>query len=223
MKKISVFFICLAFVCSFVSCNNNVRFKESDNKTIIAKDGTEYSFIGFEGHFWCFGQREFIGHVKGEKRQFVHLTNTIQTGMYSVNGKQDVLIRYFPDNEFSAIYVKSDLLKTEVTLENCIRFEFVKDSSFYDDKTKLSNKGITECEQFLDEIKNGQTAKDAGLYDLVDGWIPVAGYVCGIIQEDINIVIPLEVLSFDDKAYSIKIDGVEYVLPEEWVTKLIAE
>ena len=145
------------------------------------------------------------------------------------NGEQDVLVRYYPDNEFSAIYLKSDLLKTEITLENCVRFGFVKGSLFDKDKAALSKKGIIECEQFLNEIKNGQIAKEAGLYNLVkqpDGMLKncyVYGYVCGVLQEDINLVMPLEVMSFDDKAYSIKIDDIEYVLTQEWLDKLIAE
>ena len=160
---------------------------------------------------------------------FGHLASMIKTGMYSVNGDQDVLVRYFPDNEFAAIYVKSNLLKTEIVLDNCIRLSFVKGSLFNKDETTLSKKGITECEQFLDEIKNGQKAKDAGLYDLVkqpDGMLKncyVYGYVCGVIQEDLNIVIPLEVVSFDDKAYSITIDDIEYVLTQEWIDQLITE
>ena len=152
----------------------------------------------------------------------------IKTGMYSVNGQQDVLVRYFPNVEFAAIYVKSDLLKTEISLENCIRFQFVKGTLFSETEPNFQ-KSITECEQFLTEIKSGQTAKDAGLYDSLrqpNGTLNncyVYGYVCGIVQEDLNIVIPLQVMSFDDKAYSILIDGVEYVLPEEWLIKLIAE
>jgi hypothetical protein len=231
MKKASIIFLCLAIVVSFVACNNNdnVAFTETENKTIVANDGTEYTFVGFEGRVSFFGEWDFIGHVEGEKKSFVHLTSKIKTGMYSVNGEQDVLVRYYPDNEFSAIYVKTDLLKTEITLENCIRFEFVQGSLFDKDEAAFSKKGITECEQFLNEIKNGQTAKEAGLYDLVkqpDGMLKncyVYGYACGVIQEDINIVIPLEIMSFDDKAYSIKIDDIEYVLTQEWLDKLIAE
>lgn len=231
MRKMFAILICLVIVFSFVACNSNdnVAFTETENKTIVANDGTEYTFVGFEGRVSCFGEWDFIGHVEGEKKSFVHLTSKIKTGMYSVNGKQDVLVRYFPDNEFSAIYVKSDLLKTEITLDNCIRFEFVKGSLFDKDETALSKKGITECEQFLNEIKNGQKARDAGLYDLVkqpNGMLKncyVYGYVCGIIQEDINIVIPLRVMSFDDKAYSIEIDGIEYVLQKEWLDKFTRE
>ena len=93
--------------------------------------------------------------------------------------------------------------------------------------TIISKNRITECEDFLNEIKSGQKAKDAGLYDLVkqpNGMLEncyVYGYVCGVIQEDVNIVIPLEVTSFDDKAYSITIDDIEYVLTQEWLNKLI--
>ena len=227
MRKLSIIFICLVIIFSFTACSNNVEFTEIENKIIVATDGTEYTFVGNEGKVWCFGEREFIGRVKGEKKTFVHLTNKIKTGMYSVNGSKDVLVRYFPDNEFAAMYVKSELMKTQVALDNCIRFEFVKGTLLNNEEITISQKGITECEEFLNEIKSGQNAKDAGLYDLVkqpDGMLKncyVYGYVCGVIQEDINIVVPLEVMSFDDKAYSIVIDNIEYVLPQEWINKLI--
>lgn len=228
-KRYQLFFLCLSIIFSFVACTGNLEFTETENKTIIASDGTEYTFVGNEGSVWCFGEKEFIGHVKGEKKAFIHLSDTIKTGMYSVNDSQDVLIRYFPDNEFAAIYVKSDLLKTEVALDNCIRFEFVKGSLLNDEKTTISNKGITECEKFLNEIIGGQNAEEVGLYDLVkqpDGMLKncyVYGYVCGVLKEDVNLVIPLEVKSFDDKAYSIRIDDIEYVLTQEWLDKLITK
>ena len=114
MKKLSIIFMCLAIIFSFAACSNNVEFTETENKTIVATDGTEYTFVGGEGSVWCFGEWEFIGHVKGEKKTFVHLTNKIKTGMYSVNDSQDVLVRYFPDNEFSAVYVKSSCRYTPI-------------------------------------------------------------------------------------------------------------
>ena len=235
MKKIFVIFICLVVIFSFSACTNkvkfteteDVKFMETEDKTIVTIDGTEYTFVGNEGRVWCLGEWEFIGHVKGEKKTFVHLTSEVKTGMYSVNGSQDVLVRYFPDNEFAAMYVKSELLKTEVTIDNCIRFDFVKGLLFNSDETIISKNVITECEDFLNEIKSGQKARDAGLYDLVkqpDGTFKncyVYGHVCGVIQDDVNIVIPLQVRSFDDKAYSITIDDIEYVLTQEWVDKLI--
>ena len=107
MRQISIIFICLVIVFSFVACTNNVEFTETENNTIVTTDGTEYTFVGYEGRVWCFGDREFIGHVKEEKKIYIHLSNMIKTGMYSVNGSQDVLTRYFSDNEFAAIYVKS--------------------------------------------------------------------------------------------------------------------
>lgn len=231
MRKMFAIFICMAIVFSFVACNsnNNVAFAEIENKTIVANDGTEYTFAGHVGRVWCFGEWDFIGHVTGEKKTFVHLSNKIKTGMYSVNGGQDVLVRYLPDNEFAAIYVKSDLLKTEIALDNCIRFEFVRGLLFNNAEASIHKNGITDCEQFLNEIKSGQKAEAAGLYDLVkqpDGMLKncyVYGYVCGVIQEDINIVIPLEVMSFDDKAYSINIDDIAYVLSKEWFDKLTTE
>ena len=244
MRKLSIIFICSAIIFSCVACTNNVRFAETENqtivsndveftetenKTIVSNDGTEYAYVGHEGKVLSFGEWDFVGHVKGEKKTFVHLSMNIKTGMYSVNGSQDVLARYFPDNEFAAMYVKSELLETEIKLDNCIRFEFVKGLPSNNTEITSSTKGITDCDVFLNEIKNGQTATDARLRDLVeqpDGTCKnyyVYGYVCGVIQEDLNLFIPLQVMSFDDKAYSIIIDDIEYVLPQEWLDKLITK
>jgi len=229
MKKMLALLICVAILFSLVACNNDARFTGGQNHTVLSEDGTEYTFVGFEGMVACFGEWKFIGHIKGEQETFYHLGDSIKTGMYSVRDSEDVLIRYFPNNEFSGIYVKSELLNTEITLDRCIRFVLLKYSEFYNKDTVIPQKGVAECQQFLSEIKSGQTAKEAGLYDLVkqpDGMLKncyVYGYICGVIQEDINIVIPLEVMSFDDKAYSIEIEGVAYVLPEEWILKLTVE
>ena len=252
MKKLLAMFICIAIVFSFGACKSNddainktiadtgvtetenkttveSEFTELENKTIVTNDGTEYTFVGFEGRVQCFGGIEFLEPIAEEKETFNHLGLDIKTGLYSVNGCQDVLVRYLPDNEFYSIYVKSDLLKKEVSLDNCIRFMFVKGFMLNDEEILNTTKGITECKQFLDDIKSGQSAEDAGLYDLVrqpDGMFRNCygyGYVCGVLQDDLNLVIPLFVTSFDDKAYAITIDDVEYVLPKEWLEKLTTE
>lgn len=198
---------------------------DDDGKVFSMDDGTEYVSVGVEGRVWCFGEQEFVGHIEGEKTSFTHLGLEIKTGMYSVGGNQDVMVRYFPDNEFGFIYVKKDLLKTEATLDNCTKLGFVK--NIYNDETASPGNLITECSQFLDEIRSGPSAKEAGLYDLViqpNGYYKncyVYGYICGVIQEDVNIVIPMTVKSFDDKAYSVTIDDVEYVLPQEWLDRFV--
>jgi len=237
MKKVLIAFLCLSMCFAFVACNGNNESDKTDKvestatkkDTIVLSDGTEYTFAGIEDSVWCPGKKEFLEHIEGEIETFVHLDSTIKTGMYSVDGSKDVLIRYYPYNEFASVYVKSELLKTEVALENCVRFKFAKASYGSDGQTNISNTGITECEQFLDEIKNGQIALAAGLYNFVrqpDGMFKnyyVYGHVYGVLQENLNLVIPLTVMSFDDKAYSITIDDVEYVLPQEWLDKLMAE
>ena len=221
LKRVSAILLCLAITFSFVACNNGKEFTEAQNKAIVSYDGTEYTLVGNEGNVWCFGEREFVGGVAGEKSFYEHLAVRVKTGMYSVGGSQDVLVRRLPDNEFCSIYVRSDLLKAEASLDNCIRFELVKGALADSADFPSSQKAITDCEHFLSEIKDGQTATDAGLYESArqpDGALKnvyVYGYVCGIIQKDVNVVIPLEVISFDDKTYSIKIDNIEYVLSNE--------
>ena len=206
----------------------DVRFTADDEGNVFSKDyGTEYVCVGAEGRVGCFGKWEFVGHIEGEEKRLNHMDGATKTGMYSVDGSKDVMIRYFPDNEFAFIYARKDLLKTGVSLDNCIMLGLVEWPLFNSDETAFQGNLITECEQFFNEIKSGPRAKEAGLYDLViqpNGYYKncyLYGYICGIIQEDVNIVIPMVVTSFDDKAYSITIDDVEYVLPQEWFDRFV--
>lgn len=225
MRKFWVFFICMMTVFSFVGCKSSdqVLFTEADNKTVVSNDGTEYIYVGSEVQVCSFGELDFLGHIKGEKKSFVHLATEIKTGMYAVGGEQDVLVRYFPDNEFFAVYVKSDLLTTEVALENCIGFDLVKAPHFDNSEAIVLCDEAAECQAFLQELQSAEKAKEAGLYDLVkqpDGSLKncyLYGWICGVIQEDLNLFIRLDVTSYDDQAYSVRIDAEEYVLSSEWI------
>ncbi len=227
MRKLLVMFVCIAILISLTACAGNTLFEKGDNNTIISKDGTEYVLVDGTFGAYCFGDREFLGHVKGEIKSSTHLSYRIKSGMYSVDDSQDVLVRYPPHSEFEAVYVRSGLLNKEVSIDNCIRFEFVKSLHLGGNSISSANKSITECEAFLNDIRNSQRAIDAGLYDLVkqpDGLLKncyTYGYICGVLQDGLNLVIPLQIMSFDDKAYSISVNGVEYVLPDEWVDKFI--
>lgn len=226
MKRAIAILFTVVLLFSLASCKNKIEFEERDGKTVVMNKDTEYTLVGVEGSVWCFGEWSFLAHVKGEKKSFYHLGNKLETGMYTVNGTKDVLVRYTPDNEFAAIYVKSELLKKELTASQCVRFGFVKGSLSDMHGASFPKNGITECERFLGEIKSGPKAIEAGLYDLVrqpDGTLDrcyVYGYACGVVQEELNVVIPMEIMSFDDKAYSIQIEGEEYVLPQEWLDRL---
>ena len=75
MKKIFVIFICLIVIFSFSACTDKVKFTETEDKTIVTIDGTEYTFVGNEGRVWCFGDYRFIT-IK--KRTFYKIkSNTI--------------------------------------------------------------------------------------------------------------------------------------------------
>ncbi len=204
-------------------------FRETAEGTVVAPDGTEYIRVGTENEFRILGQSEHLGYIEGEVKSFTHLFSQIQTGMYGVDGDTATLLRYFPDCEFASCYVRSDCLKTQVSLDNCIQFTLGKFDAQPAEITD-SQKGIMgneECSAFLREISGGQTAQDAGLYELVrqpDGFLKncyVYGYAYGIVQKTLNLVMPLEIISFDDKAYAITIDGTQYVLPESWLTRLM--
>ncbi len=139
-------------------------------------------------------------------------------------------------HDASSLYVKKTLFKTSITaddmasLDKCVRFVYVNDvrTDTFDGFEMLEQKkGITNCKEFINEIRNGQTVKEAGFYELLeqpDGSKNNAeniGYIYGFIQDDLNVAILLRVYSYADKAYSVQFkDGVEYVLSQEWFDKL---
>ncbi len=240
MKKISCMIISIILIFSFVSCEKSGNtdfesetsasetvFTSAEDRSVISNDGTKYNFVGTEeGAVRVLGKTEFVGHIEGEKTSFSHLGGEIKTGMYSVNGDRDVLIRYVPDNEWYAVYVRDGLLNTEVSLEKCVRFVYVDGLLMSADPEILNTKkGITDTDGFLDEIRSSQSARDAGLFEAhtkADGLydnITVCGYICGVLQDGLNVVIPLEVLSFNGEAYSICIDDEYHVLSEEWLDR----
>ena len=66
MKKIFVIFICLVVIFSFSACTNKVKFTETEDKTIVAIAGTEYTFGGYS-------------HIKVED------IDSLENGLYESN------------------------------------------------------------------------------------------------------------------------------------------
>ncbi len=233
MKKYTVFISFLVIMLLLSSCNSSGKFTKTDEEHITAPDGTEYILLGYEGVISTFGSKNiFLGKIKGEKSSFVHLTSRIKTGLYSIENDpdQDILIRSVPDNEWQAYYRKTSLPEIELTPDSCIRFELVTEGYQTNIKHLSCNEGIAEPDMlkaFLADIRSQKTAEEAGLYDLVkkpDGMLENCyeyGIVYGFFKEESHIAIPFHVTSFNDKAYSIRLDDhKEYVLPDKWFSEL---
>ena len=224
------------------SATSNVsEYTELDNGNIISLDGTEYPLLAWDAAVRTFGSNTFLGKVKGEAPSFNHMGLEMETGIYSCEGDADlrVLKRQVPENEWSAYYRKASLPTLDLSPDNCIRFELIGYKNFraldlYDpDIRHIScNAGIAgqeEIRDFLSDIRAQQTAQEAGLYNLVttaDGWFEnlYEGLGCGYFEGEPNLAIPFHILSFNDKAYSIRFgddeDSIEYVLPEKWFLAL---
>ena len=222
----------------FNSKRPQAYFMINDTGTIIAPDSTEYIHLGNEGNIVTFGNCTFVGKIEGEKKLFVNLNYRIETGMYSCEGYPDyeILIRIIPDSQWVAYYRKASLPELDLSPDNCIRFEFIKwedthyGDSYTPDIAHMScNEGISDNEgikAFLEDVRSQKSPMEAGLYDLVrntDGMLQNCynyGIVYGYFKDEPNLAIPFYVTSYNDKAYSISIEGQEYVLPEEWLTAL---
>ena len=233
MKRVFATLIAFSFLF-LTSCNSGDTFTRTDDNHIIAPDGIEYIFLANEGFVYTFGSTNFLGKIKGERSSFVHLTSRIETGLFSCENDPDkrILVRNVPNSEWKSYYRKATLPKIDLSPDNCVRFELIKGSGYsVDIKHMTCNEGIInpdDLKAFLTDIRSQKTAGEAGLYDLVkmpNGMLENCyelGIIYGYLKDEPNLAIPFHVISYNDKAFSIRIvETKEYVLPEKWLTELV--
>ena len=234
MKKlICVVTVLLLLLCG---CSSDVAFTEKENGVLVREDGVEYVHVANEGRLYYLGEREFVGRVAGEKRFNRHLGGKFQTGMFAIKGSENdnVLIRCLPDSEWLGIYRKASLPAFDFSVERCIRLELVMehwDIEAHGVHTTCVQ-GLTdpsEIAAFLADVRAQKSPREAGLYDLVrkpDGSLEncaVNAVIYGFFAEEPNLVLLMEVTSYNGLAYSVSIEGKDYVLPASWMEKLAAQ
>ena len=237
MKK----FFCLLTALFLLLCGcsqndpaeKNFGYRKNESGNIVSNDGVEYSLLANEGILYYFGDLEFSGSIQGEEKSSQHLGMPYQTGMFAIkNAKNDnILIRHAPDNEWFSVYRKASLPAFDYSVDNCIRLEFVSGTGNRSEDavhTTCGN-GITdqsEIAAFLSEVRSQKSPREAGLYDLIqkpDGMLEncyIYGVIYGFFEEEPNLVVLMAVSSYNDLAYSVSIEGKEYVLPTQWLEKL---
>ncbi len=208
-------------------------FTQNQNKNLVDASGTEYAHLANEGVLYYLGDVEFEGSVKGEKKISSHLGLPYKTGLFSIKNSENdnILIRKLPDNEWCSIYRKASLPPFDFSVDNCSRIELVSGIGFASEDAvhTTCGDGITnksEIKQFLLDVRAQKSPTEAGLYDLItkpDGMLEncyVYAVVYGFFEEEPNLVVRMEIKSYNDLAYSISIEEKEYVLPEKWLEKL---
>lgn len=208
-------------------------FTETADGIIVDASGIEYTFLSPEN--WL-GLRElpfdvliFEGSVVGEPDTLNHLGLSRPTGMYSIRGDRtfDILIRYRHDSEWYSFYRKSSLPPLDFSVDNLSRLVYV-DSYLSEVFAQIFGNSIVdpqEISEFFSDIRSQKTPSDAGLYDMIrqpNGLLENC-YTCGVIygsfEEEPNLFIKMGVTSYNDLAYSVSIEGRDYVLPEKWVER----
>lgn len=214
---------------------NDYVFTINENGNLVSDSGVEYAHLANEGILYYLGELEFLGSIKGEEKTSQHMGISYQTGMFAIKNdkSRNVLIRRAPNNEWFSIYRKTSLPEFDFSADNCIRFELVvgtgntqKDAAHTTCGEGISDQAVITA--FLSEIRTQKSPREAGLYDMIkqpNGMLENCyryGSVYGFYEEEPNIVIRMPVNSFNDLAYSVAIEEKEYVLPEEWLQKLLS-
>lgn len=219
-KALCLIFILLLLLCG---CSHNHAFTENEAGNIVNDSGVEYVHLANEGILYYLGDLEFIGSVQGGEK----------AGMFAVKDavNDNILIKRDSFSEWFSIYRKSSLPTFDFSADNCIRLEFVSGigSNSEDAMHTACGNGISDpadISAFLSEVRMQKDPREAGLYDLVknpNGMLEncyIYGMIYGFFAEEPNLAIRMYVTSYNDLAYSVSIEGKEYVLPEEWLQKL---
>ena len=245
MKRILCLFLVFLILLCGCSCtsqsdqshtgtpSNDNAFTSDENGNIISSSGVEYTLLANEGILYYLGDLEFVGSIQGEAKNSQHLGLSYQTGMFTINhaDNDNILVRRAPNNEWFTIYRKVSLPDFDFSVDNCIRLEFVSGTGNNSEDVihTTCGDGISEQSEvstFLSEIRMQKNPEEAGLYDLIkkpSGILEncyIYGVVYGFFGEEPNLTVRMDITSYNDLAYSISIDGKEYVLPEEWLQKL---
>ena len=245
MKKV----LCLIFILLMLLCgcshdrkpdqvhtesfSNDQVFTEAENGNLISDSGVEYAHLANEGFLYYLGDLEFQGSVKGEEKTSQHLGCSYQTGLFALKNDEtkNILIRRAPDSEWFSIYRKASLPPFDFSVDNCIRLELVLDNTYIEKDAihTTCGDGIvdkSEIAEFLSDVRSQEDPREAGLYDLVrkpDGTFENCysnAVIFGFFEDESNIVICMDIISYNDLAYSVSIEQNEYVLPNEWVQRL---
>lgn len=234
MKRIIICLLCLIFslIILLCACSHESIFTKNENNNIVSNSGVEYTHLANEVDLYYFGNLEFVGSIHGEKKTSQHLGDSYKTGMFSIKEAENdnILIRHLPDNEWFAIYRKASLPDFDFSVENISRLEFVSGTGITEEDLihTTCGDGITDrsvINAFLSEIRMQKGPREAGLYELIeepDGTLRNCyfyGVIYGFFDEEPNLAVRMDITSYNDLAYSIFIEGKEYVLPTEWLEK----
>ena len=236
MKRILAITLLFLLLCGCTQSNQeqeNSVFTKTENGNLISAAGVEYSHLANEGVLYYLGELEFVGSIQEEEQTSQHLGLSYQTGMYAIKNSpnDNIFIRYAPNNEWFSIYRKSDLPVSDFSVDNCIRLEFVPGIG-NQEKASIHvncNGGIVDkskITEFFANIRSQKSPREAGLYDFIkqpNGMLEncyVYGVVYGFFKDEPNLVIRMEITSYNDLAYTISIGESEYVLPELWLEEL---
>lgn len=233
MKKSLSTVLSILILFAFSACTEDSVFTKTEDGNLISASGTEYAHLANEGILYYLGDLAFQGNVKGEAKTSQHLGLPYQTGVFSIENAEtdNILVRHAPNNEWFEFYRKASLPPFDFSVDNCVRLELVpRDGAVQANGMPAScGGGITDkavIAEFLSDIRSQPDPREAGLYDLVkkpDGMLENCyGYtiIYGFFEEEPNLAICMSITSYNDLAYSVSIEGKEYVLPETWLLRL---
>jgi hypothetical protein len=224
---------------TFSACSHGENeYRQNINGNIISPDGVEYVFLASETEYVTFGEYSFISYIKGQPRKLGHGDGNTDAGVYSVYNDPNLTILYRVNynSEWSDYYIKKDLLKNNLSFENCCSFKFIKTENGWFDRYwpdiyyLTSDVGIYE-ENIVNNFINDMESKkilDENYFSIFksppgtlfnDDFL-FLGYIYGFFKNIPNLALPGEVYKGSDNLYYLTIKSNVYIIDINWLIKL---
>lgn len=200
MKKILLILLALLCMCS---CSEKLSFTENEDGTLNSSDGQVYYPLENSHRYSDFGLGKKVGAILG-------------ADVFSLDNTKQVL---YADSTY---YVKEEYKSLDVLFEDCDEYLFVP-------KKDLDKSGrITEKYLKPKKTLKGENAQDFSFYIFYSHTPEEEGYLNGVyvgeivalFETDLPLYSSYPVYYWDNKAYSVEIDGTHYMIEDEWVKKI---
>ncbi len=200
MKKI---LLLLTFLLCLTSCSEKVTFSEKEDGTLNCSNGQVYYPLENSHRYADFGLGKKVGAILG-------------ADVFSVKNAENIL---YADGVY---YVDKEHKTLDVLFEDCDEYLFVPKKDL-DENGHISSKYLKgkntlkgkDAEDFSFYIFYSHTPEEEGYINGV-----YVGEIIALFETDLPLYSSYSVYNWDNRAYSVEIDGTHYLIEDEWVKKI---
>ncbi|MBE6701033.1 MAG: hypothetical protein E7582_03995 [Ruminococcaceae bacterium] len=201
MKKITLI-LTLVLILFSLSCSEKYTYKEREDGTIIRSDSTVFYPLENSYRYTDLGYGKKVGSI-------------LSYDIFPLESEDAILVKGLEEEKY---YVTEDYKSLDILFEECHTFLFVNKNDL-DKKSRVSEKYIEKAEKLT-----GKTAEDFAFYVFYGRTPEEEGYkrreyfgeIIALFDTPSFLLSSYPVYKYSPTAYSVEIDGEEYMLEIRW-------